>query len=257
MVVVTAAVALRFEWVPEPDRHGPEQPRHLLVDGLHLVGADQADRDDRRPRLQGQPRGSGVTAMEEAVPGAGALGVDPEHAARAEHLGRGVERALTRAPAFAADGDLPDTAEEPRGLRIVEVLGLGHEGHAALDDQREEDRVEERTVVRGENRRTLTGDAIPPFHTDPVSGPQERRQRSLHHPIEHASSFPRSGEGYAGAASCRAPIDGTSGKSSRERIDRSERTLQVDEILADVGPGSAGTELESEPLEERGEPTTH
>ena len=82
------------------------------------------------------------------------FGIDAEHPAALQHLGRRRERPFARAPALAPDGDLTDAAEEPRRLGVVEVLGLGHERDAPPDDQREEDRVEERPVVRREDHRT-------------------------------------------------------------------------------------------------------
>ena len=50
VLLLAVAVARRVDRLAEADRHPAEQPRHPLVDRLHLVGADQPDRHDRRRR---------------------------------------------------------------------------------------------------------------------------------------------------------------------------------------------------------------
>ena len=151
--------------------HRPEQPRQLLVGRLALVGADEPDGDDRRTGAHREAGDAGVPAMRVAVARARALRVDAEDAAALEHVGGRGERALARAPALAPDRDLADGAEEPRRLRVVEVLGLGDERHPPPHDQREEDRVEERPVVRGEDHRAPPRQVLTPFDAHPVQRP--------------------------------------------------------------------------------------
>ena len=100
---------------------------------------------------------AGVPAVRVPVARARALGVDAEDPTALEHVGRRGERPLARAPALTPDRDLPDAAEEPRRLRVVEVLRLGDERDPPADHEREEERVEERPVVRGEDHRTRRG----------------------------------------------------------------------------------------------------
>ena len=107
-----------------------------------------------------------MALVEAAVGRAGALGIDTEQAAAGEHLPRRRQRPLRRRPALPLDRDLPDGAEEPRRLRVLEVLGLGHEGDPSPEDERQEDRVAERDVVAGEDGRAPLGDVLAALGTD-------------------------------------------------------------------------------------------
>ena len=82
VLLLDVAVARRVERLAEAHGHRAEQPRHALVDRLHLVGADHPDRHDRRAGAQREPRHAGVAAVQVAVARARALGIDAEHAAR-------------------------------------------------------------------------------------------------------------------------------------------------------------------------------
>src|SRR5687768_2494325 len=82
------AVAAEVEGLAEShgDRPHPGEPR---PDGLDLLGADETDRHDLRPRRQREPRDPGASAVETAVERAGALGVEGECVARIEDLPAG------------------------------------------------------------------------------------------------------------------------------------------------------------------------
>ncbi len=190
VVVRAARVARRVDRFAEPDRH----PRGTASGMRESTGctssvADEPDRHDRHVAPQREARDAGVAAVQQAVARARALGVDAEDVARAQHVGRGRERALARASAFAPDRDLPAAAEEPRRLGIVEVLGLGHEGDAPAHDERDEDRIEERPVVRGKDHRTALGDVLPALDPDAHEHADERRDEGLDDPVQGPSGY--------------------------------------------------------------------
>src|SRR3954452_7297140 len=62
--------------------HRPGEGPELLPRWRDHVGADDGDRDDRNPGLERQSGHAGLAAVETAVVGAGALGVDPEQLTR-------------------------------------------------------------------------------------------------------------------------------------------------------------------------------
>src|SRR5207237_2933962 len=136
------------------------------------IAADHADRHDRRVATHRETGDTRVPSVQLAITRPRALGVYPEHLAPAQHVGCRCKRPLARGPTFAPNRNLPAAAEEPCGLRIVEVLGLGDERDTAAHDERNEDRVEERAMVAGQDDRPAPGEVIATFdlhayeHTD-------------------------------------------------------------------------------------------
>ena len=158
--------------------------------------------------------------------------------------------ALARAAALAADRDLADAAEEPRGLRVVEVLGLGHERDPAPQDERQEDRVEERTVVRGEDDRaprgrfsrpsTLTrkhtrrigvSTALTTQYSNRAPSPRPRERRPMASDVRTGERVARSGD----VACCERSVgrlgSGTTASSRRASASISARSRSCSAIM--------------------------
>ena len=134
----------------------PGQPG---ADRLELLGAGEADRDDRDAGGQREVGDAGAAAVEPAVAGAGALGVDAERLAAAEHLERGVEagdRGLACRRGRPAASRCPRTtpaAAAPLTPVAGEVVGLGEEGDLARHHDRDDQGVGEAEVVAGQDHR--------------------------------------------------------------------------------------------------------
>jgi len=70
-----------------------------------------------------------------------------------------------------------------------EVLGLAEEPHLPADDQRDDRRVEHRTVVRREDHRPLGGHVLEALDARAVHGPRQRRQDIADELGQHGLSF--------------------------------------------------------------------
>ena len=114
-VVLHALVAGEVERLADLDAD-PDELGDLGAGGLGLVGADHRDGQDLDPALEGHPGDTGAAAVEPAVGAAGALGVDAEQLAAAQHPQAGAQGRLAGPTAGAVDGQLADAAEE-RGRR--------------------------------------------------------------------------------------------------------------------------------------------
>ena len=150
------AVGVRTDRLAEAHRHRHPGPREPAADGLHQVGAAQADGHDGHPGGERQPRHPRAPLVEAAVARARALGVDAERddrrgaprerrrgtpAPRARSAGRrGWRRCSRRSP--GAGTPHPGAGE---------VVGLGEEADRARSDDRDREGVDERQVVAGED----------------------------------------------------------------------------------------------------------
>jgi hypothetical protein len=126
--IVRIRRGIHLHGLAEADGHLLERAHELRVHRLHLDRADHADRNDGHAAFTREPRHAGPALVHVGVERAGALGVEAEEVALAEHVGpRRLERALAGAPPAPTDGDLPGGPEEPCRLLRVEVLRLGQE----------------------------------------------------------------------------------------------------------------------------------
>src|SRR5690606_38364912 len=96
---------------------------------------------------------------------AGALGVDAEELALAQHAQAGAQGRLAGLAAGAVDGDGADAAEEHAGEEPLdaaagEVVRLAEADDLALEVERSEEVVGERQVVAGEDGRPLLGHVL-------------------------------------------------------------------------------------------------
>ena len=136
-VAVHALVAGELHRLAEAHRH-PAGARQPLAAGLELVGADHRERHDGRAGHQGEPGDARTAAVEPAVGGAGALGVDAEDPALLQHPAAGHQRGDPAVPAVPVDRDHADAGEEPGHQPALEalagdVLVLADEEDRAVD----------------------------------------------------------------------------------------------------------------------------
>ncbi len=195
-VALHALVAREVERGADPHAD-PDQLGDLGAGRLRLVGVDHRDRDDGHPGLERHPGHAGLALVEPAVGAAGALGVQAEQLAAAEHLQARAQGGLAGPAAGAVDGQLADALEERRGQPALdaltgEVVALGEERHPAGHDERQEDRVGEREVVAREDRGPGLGDVLgavdPRAEEQAEDRPQDDR---LQHPVDHRTTLRR------------------------------------------------------------------
>ena len=177
------------------------------ADGLQLLRAGEADRYDARAGRQRQVGDPGATAVEPAVARAGALGVDAERLAAAEHLERGVEAGERGLRVVAIDREHPQTLEpQPTGraleTRAGEVVGLGEEGDLARRDDRDHQGVGEAEVVAGKDHRPGHRDVVEPDHRRP---PDQLRDRGHHRVHDRVHLHPTQSRGYCPVCRFRVP----------------------------------------------------
>jgi hypothetical protein len=130
----------------------------FAVGWLHVPGADQPDRDDRRAGPQRDPRDTGAELVQPPVRRTGALRVDAEGTAVLEQVDAYFYRRRGGPDVAAFDRDLTHAAEEGRHSASaqpgrVEVLRFGEIEHLAPRGQRGEELVRERNVVAGDDDR--------------------------------------------------------------------------------------------------------
>ena len=102
---------------------------------------------------------------------------------RREHGARGLERLLV-APAAQHREHAAVRVDELQ--RRLEELRLRHEVHLAPDERRDEEVIEEREVVRHDDRRPLGGDLVGVDHPRAVEEQEVRREHDpdeLVHPV--------------------------------------------------------------------------
>jgi hypothetical protein len=110
----------------------------------------------------------GAAAVQPRVGAAGALGVDAEDAAVAEHPEAGREATpRTALPPERSMGSCPAAWKKSRVAQPLRPLPVkyslfGEEDHSAVDDERQEDRVDEGEVVRREHDAPSLGTCSSP-----------------------------------------------------------------------------------------------
>ena len=177
------AVSLEEGIEPGGERALPGELAEGLTRGRDHVGADDRDRDHRHLALQREPGDAGLAAVEAAVGRAGALGVDAEQRALAEHIARGVDgsrdnftaRLLQHRCRFTGDhrfvhiaGPVPDDAVCGNG-------GTGtNEDNIAGAEIGDGDRLDPIAEQRGRNA-DLAEDFVRSRITNPLLRTREQR----------------------------------------------------------------------------------
>src|SRR4051812_47434858 len=136
----------------------------------HPLGAVDGDGHDRGAGARREPPDPGLDLAGE-VAGAGppALAVHGDRAAALEHRLGGDEGLLVRMAAADRE-DAPVRVDELE--RLLEHLRLGHEPHLPAQEDRQEEVVHEREVVRREDHRAGGRDVIGPDAARPEEDPR-------------------------------------------------------------------------------------
>ncbi len=118
---------------------------------------------------------------------AGALRVDAEQLALAQHAEALADRGLPGLLAGAVHRDLAGAAEErggepPLDARPGEVLGLRQERDAPLDDRGHQEVVGERQVVPGDDGRAVLRNVLQTFDSGAEHQPEQWPEE---HVLEH------------------------------------------------------------------------
>ena len=160
---------------------GPTLGQHL-ADRLHLLGADDADRDDRHAGRERQPGRAGPAPVEPPVRRAGALGVDRDQVA-ALSTGIAASNAVSaarppaRSTGIAPRPSISDLVEQPPQAGAGEVLRLGPERDVPGHHRAEEQLVGDRQVVAGEDRAAGRRDVLQALDVRPPAELDRRRRR--------------------------------------------------------------------------------
>ena len=119
---------------------------------------------------------AGAAAVEAAVARPGALGVDPERLAAAEHVEGDVEAGDRGLGVVAVDRQHPEPLEpdpgrEPLEAGAGEVVGLGEEDDLARHHARDHHRVDEAEVVAGQDHPAGPGHVLEAAHRRAARSP--------------------------------------------------------------------------------------
>src|SRR5262249_23017463 len=138
-VIAALPIPLDVYWPADGDRTVHAHLRQLGVRRLDLVGADDANGKDLAAHLQGKSSCPCLSFVEIAIPTARSLREDAEELASAEHLARGLERALARLTSGPIDRDHAERWEQVARLPRIHVLGLADEADPAWHRRHQED----------------------------------------------------------------------------------------------------------------------
>ncbi len=167
-----------------------EQPSGRLDD----LGVDHGARDDQRARFEREARDAGLAAVQAAVRRPGALGIDAEQRPLGQHSHAGRQGGASGVGVAAVDRHHADGLHEAAGQPTLqpgggEVLRLGQERDLAPDHDRHEERVAERQVVAGDDRRTVGRNVLGTLDPRPPEHPEQRpEEHQLGEPVPHAVS---------------------------------------------------------------------
>ena len=150
------------------------------ADGHDLVGADEADRHDRRAGLQSEEGHAGAALVQppvesSACPRGRARRRCPAREACAAGRERRARPGRRRAEPAIAPIEVKNVARcPPREARAVEVAGFRQEVHRTRGRDGDRDRVDERQVVAREDHRTRHGHVVLALDVRSVDHSRER-----------------------------------------------------------------------------------
>ena len=150
-------VLIESQRLADPDRDAAG-PRKLLPRRQHSQGPEHRHRDDRHACVQGEPADSRSAPVQPPVGRPGSLWVDAEQRALVEQAQGSLKHLLSRSRTRPVHRQLLGRAKvranDPVGGALsCEVLGLSRERDRPVEQQRQVERVEDRDVVRGQDRR--------------------------------------------------------------------------------------------------------
>ncbi len=226
----------------EPHGH-LRQARHRRTERLDVLGAGQPDRDDGRARGQREVRHAGAASVEPPVARAGALGVDPERLALAEHVEGDVEGGDRGLGVVAVDGHHADPLEPAAGEGALdagagEVVLLGQEHHLARRHDRDDQAVGEGEVVAGHDDRAGARDVLEPLDARAPDHLGHRWHDRVHDLVEHRCPSPRPGAAPGAAQPARWPSYGVVLPALRNGNAPGGRVRRGRAGVAGAGPGS-------------------
>ena len=190
-VVLQALVAGEVQRLADDDAHAVAGGGNGLADRLGQVGADHGHGHHGGTGGQGDTGYPGLTAVEAPVGAARALGVDAEQLPRAQAVDAGLERRLGSLAAGTVHGDgahgLHEVLHRPALDALAgEVVGLADEGDLAIHQQRQEEGVDDRQVVGGQDRRALGGNVLLAADPGLIEHLQGRADCCLDGSVSHA-----------------------------------------------------------------------
>ena len=190
-VVLQALVAGEVQRLADDDAHTVAGGGDGLADRLGQVGADHRHGHHGGSGGQGDAGHAGLAAVEAPVGAARALGVDAEELPRAQAVDAGLERRLGGLAAGTVHGDgahgLHEVLHRPALDALAgEVVGLADEGDLAVHQQRQEEGVDDRQVVGGQDRRALGGNVLLAADPGLVEHLQGRADCCLDGSVSHA-----------------------------------------------------------------------
>ena len=116
------------------------------------------------------------------------LGENPQRVAVAQHLHGRAHRAQVGLPAL--DGEAVHVRDVPANDGVMEELFLGHEMQLAfLVKRAENERIDHRTMVREDDKRTALGHVLAPLHLHAVQSVKEKTKNDSRRAVNaHAST---------------------------------------------------------------------
>jgi hypothetical protein len=138
----------------------------------------------------------------------------------AQRVGGDLERSDGLARGGPLDRDQTQRREQRARRPGVHVLGLADEVRLARHGQHQHDRVEERDVVRCDDRGSFSGEVLAPDHPDGREEPVERRRDRPHDPVQTLTTgaddvgvvLVRSAAAHDASSLARAAVSGSSGE---------------------------------------------
>ena len=179
-------VALRSDRPADGNRTRADQFRRPGVGRLDPVGPDDPDGIERRSHLEGQARRPRAPFVQPPIPAARPLGEDAEQLTAAQDVLGRVEREGGLRPSRTIDGDHPHRREQVLRLPRRHVLGLADEADVARHGEHQEGGIEERDVIRAQDRRAFGRQPVETSQLDVPDPPGEGREDPPREPLRRA-----------------------------------------------------------------------
>ena len=169
------------------ERQRPASPDPNLVRAedeplADSLAAEDRDRDDGGAGLEREPPDAALRPAERAGAGSRALREHQHAVAALQDRLCGGHRLLVRGAAF--DRKRAQAAEQPGEEPVGEELALRHVVDRAARQHPDDERVEERAVVRRDDERALRGDVLAAYPAHPEVEDEEGLQEPSDEPVD-------------------------------------------------------------------------